>query len=192
VRGAEGMSGARSRAGVAAAAAGLLLTACAPPGGELQDRTAKGGEKAAQLVAPTPKDAKECRVRPPDVELRGTKVGFAQVENNNPFRIAETESLKSAAKQHGIDLLVTDAQSNTPKQVSELYAIAAVVVGGTLLTGGAGSMAGSLAGLLLFGVLQNMINLVGTLTSYVQQMVSGLFLIVVVTIQTYLARKRAG
>jgi ribose/xylose/arabinose/galactoside ABC-type transport system permease subunit len=74
----------------------------------------------------------------------------------------------------------------------ELYAIAAVVVGGTLLTGGAGSMAGSLAGLLLFGVLQNMINLVGTLTSYVQQMVSGLFLIVVVLIQTYLARKRAG
>ncbi len=77
-------------------------------------------------------------------------------------------------------------------QQFELYAIAAVVVGGTLLTGGAGSMAGSLAGLLLFGVLQNMINLVGTLTSYVQQMVSGLFLIVVVTIQTYLARKRAG
>jgi galactofuranose transport system permease protein len=52
-------------------------------------------------------------------------------------------------------------------------------------------MAGSLAGLLLFGVLQNMINLAGTVTSYVQQMVSGLFLIVVVTIQTYLARKRA-
>jgi len=76
-------------------------------------------------------------------------------------------------------------------QQYELYAIAAVVVGGTLLTGGAGSMAGSLAGLLLFGVLQNMINLAGTLTSYVQQMVSGLFLIVVVTIQTYLARKRA-
>jgi hypothetical protein len=30
------------------------------------------------------------------------------------------------------------------------------------------------------------------LAGYVQQMVSGLFLIVVVTIQTYLARKRAG
>jgi galactofuranose transport system permease protein len=77
-------------------------------------------------------------------------------------------------------------------QQYELYAIAAVVVGGTLLTGGAGSMAGSLAGLLLFGVLQNMINQIGTLTSYVQQMVSGLFLIVVVLVQTYLSRKRAG
>jgi ribose transport system permease protein len=74
----------------------------------------------------------------------------------------------------------------------ELNAIAAVVVGGTLLTGGAGSMAGSLAGLLLFGVLQNMINQIGTLTSYMQQMVSGLFLVVVVLVQTYLARKRAG
>jgi galactofuranose transport system permease protein len=75
-------------------------------------------------------------------------------------------------------------------QSFELYAIAAVVVGGTLLTGGAGSMAGSFAGLLLFGVLQNMINLIGTLTSYVQQMVSGLFLIVVVLVQSYLARRR--
>jgi ribose/xylose/arabinose/galactoside ABC-type transport system permease subunit len=84
-----------------------------------------------------------------------------------------------------------DAGQPLVGQQFELYAIAAVVVGGTLLTGGAGSMAGSLAGLLLFGVLQNMINQVGTLTSYVQQMVSGLFLIVVVTIQTYLARKRA-
>ena len=75
-------------------------------------------------------------------------------------------------------------------QSYELYAIAAVVIGGTLLTGGAGSMAGSLAGLLLFAVLQNLINFVGTLSSYVQQMVSGLFLIVVVVIQSYLARKR--
>jgi galactofuranose transport system substrate-binding protein len=115
----------RLRAAVAAAAAGLLLTACAPPGGELQDRTARGGEKAAQLVAPTPKDAKRCRVRPPDVTLRGAKIGFAQVENNNPFRIAETESLKAAAKQRNIDLLITDAQSNTPKQVSDMQDLVA-------------------------------------------------------------------
>ncbi len=72
----------------------------------------------------------------------------------------------------------------------ELDAIAAVVVGGTLLTGGYGTMSGSLVGVLLLGVLQNLINQVGTLSSYTQQMASGAFLIVVVTAQIYLTRKR--
>ncbi len=75
-------------------------------------------------------------------------------------------------------------------QAWELDAISAVVVGGTLLTGGAGSMGGSLAGVLLLGILQNLINQVGTLGSYTQQLVSGLFLIAVVVVQTYLTRKR--
>jgi galactofuranose transport system permease protein len=75
-------------------------------------------------------------------------------------------------------------------QAWELYAIAAVVLGGTLLTGGAGTMLGSLAGLLLFYTIQNVINQVGTLTSYTQQVVTGAFLIVVVAAQTYLTRKR--
>jgi galactofuranose transport system permease protein len=71
----------------------------------------------------------------------------------------------------------------------ELDAISAVVVGGTLLTGGAGSMSGSLAGVLLLSILQNLINQVGTLGSYAQQVVSGFFLIVVVVVQAYLSRK---
>ena len=75
-------------------------------------------------------------------------------------------------------------------QAWELYAIASVVLGGTLLTGGAGSMLGSLAGVLLFFTIQNVINQVGTLTSYTQQLVTGAFLIVVVAAQTYLTRKR--
>src|SRR5918994_5266322 len=73
--------------------------------------------------------------------------------------------------------------------VWELDAISAVVVGGTLLTGGAGTMSGSLAGVLLLSILQNLINQVGTLGSYAQQMVSGSFLIVVVLVQAYLTRK---
>jgi Branched-chain amino acid transport system / permease component len=63
----------------------------------------------------------------------------------------------------------------------ELEAIAAVVIGGTLLSGGAGSLTGTLAGVLLLGV---------TLSSYYQQVVSGAFLIVVVVVQTYLSRRR--
>jgi ribose transport system permease protein len=72
----------------------------------------------------------------------------------------------------------------------ELQAIAAVVIGGTLLTGGSGSMLGTLAGVLLLGVIDNLINQVGSLSSYVQLIVSGAVLLVVVATQTVLARQR--
>lgn len=70
----------------------------------------------------------------------------------------------------------------------ELDVIAAVVIGGTLLVGGAGSLYGTLAGVLLLGVIQNLINQVGSLNSSVQAVVSGAFLIVVVVLQTLLTR----
>ncbi|MEH0934597.1 ABC transporter permease [Micromonospora psammae] len=72
----------------------------------------------------------------------------------------------------------------------ELDAIAAVVIGGTLLTGGAGSVGGTFCGVLLLGVIQNVINQIGNLTSSVQSVVSGAFLAVVVVTQTYLSRAR--
>ncbi len=40
----------------------------------------------------------------------------------------------------------------------ELFSIAAVVVGGTLLTGGVGSVATTLAGVLLLGLIFNVLN----------------------------------
>jgi galactofuranose transport system permease protein len=72
----------------------------------------------------------------------------------------------------------------------ELDAISAVVIGGTLLTGGAGTVAGTIAGVLLLGVIQNMINQIGNVQSNWQQVISGAFLAVVVVAQTYLARLR--
>jgi len=72
----------------------------------------------------------------------------------------------------------------------ELDAIAAVVIGGTLLVGGAGSVLGTAAGVLLLGVIQNLINQVGSLNSSIQAVVSGAFLIVVVVLQTLLSRTR--
>jgi ribose transport system permease protein len=74
----------------------------------------------------------------------------------------------------------------------ELEAIAAVVIGGTLLSGGIGSLSGTLAGALLLKVIQNLINQVGTLSSYYQQVVSGVFLLLVVLIQTGLSRRGSG
>jgi ribose/xylose/arabinose/galactoside ABC-type transport system permease subunit len=72
----------------------------------------------------------------------------------------------------------------------ELDAIAAVVIGGTLLTGGAGTIAGTVAGVLLLGVIQNLINQVGNLNSNWQQVISGAFLALVVVAQTYLVKLR--
>jgi ribose transport system permease protein len=72
----------------------------------------------------------------------------------------------------------------------ELDAIAAVVIGGTLLTGGAGTVAGTIAGVLLLGVIQNMINQVGNVQSSYQQVISGAFLAIVVVAQAYLTKFR--
>ncbi|MEU6343137.1 ABC transporter permease [Streptomyces sp. NPDC046977] len=70
----------------------------------------------------------------------------------------------------------------------ELDAIAAVVIGGTLLIGGSGSVSGTLWGVLMLAVIQNLINQIGSLNSSYQSVVSGGFLIVVVVAQRYLAR----
>jgi ribose transport system permease protein len=71
----------------------------------------------------------------------------------------------------------------------ELKAIAAVVIGGTLLTGGFGGLTGTLAGVFLLGVIENLINQIGTLSSFYQLVVSGTFLIFVVSAQSLFARR---
>jgi ribose transport system permease protein len=73
---------------------------------------------------------------------------------------------------------------------TELDAISVVVIGGTLLTGGAGTVLGTVIGVLLRNVIQNVINQIGTLDSNFQSVVSGAFLLVVVIIQRSLARTR--
>lgn len=73
----------------------------------------------------------------------------------------------------------------------ELTAIAAVVIGGTLLTGGSGSVAGTAAGVLLLAVIQNLIGVhLSKYGSSASDFANGLFLIVVVLVQTTLARVR--
>ena len=69
----------------------------------------------------------------------------------------------------------------------ELFSIAAVVVGGTLLTGGVGSVATTLAGVLLLGLIFNVLNFENgmgwiSLSAYWQSVVRGAFLMVVVMV----------
>ena len=70
---------------------------------------------------------------------------------------------------------------------TELDAIAAVVIGGTLLTGGAGTVLGTAVGVLLRNVISNIINQVGGLDSNIQSVISGAFLLVVVVLQQVLS-----
>jgi ABC-type sugar transport system substrate-binding protein len=56
-------------------------------------------------------------------------VGFSQMESDNPWRIAETQSLRDEAQKRGIPLVVTDAQGQTAKQVSDVEDLIARRVG---------------------------------------------------------------
>lgn len=71
----------------------------------------------------------------------------------------------------------------------ELDAIAAVVVGGTVLTGGQGGAGLTLTGVLLLGVILNLLNLEGTLSPWWQWVIRGGFLLFVVVVQARMQRK---
>jgi galactofuranose transport system permease protein len=70
----------------------------------------------------------------------------------------------------------------------ELDAIAAVVLGGTLLTGGVGLVAGTLFGGLIQGVIQTLIMFDGTLTSWWTKIVIGVLLFVFIVAQRSILR----
>ncbi len=70
----------------------------------------------------------------------------------------------------------------------ELDAIAAVVIGGTLLTGGYGYMFGTLMGVLIMGVVQTYISFDGTLSSWWTKIVIGLLLFCFIALQQLLVR----
>jgi ribose/xylose/arabinose/galactoside ABC-type transport system permease subunit len=63
----------------------------------------------------------------------------------------------------------------------ELQAIAAVVVGGTSLMGGRGSIVGTFFGALLIGILNNVMNLIG-IESYTQEIVLGVVIVIAVVL----------
>jgi ribose transport system substrate-binding protein len=48
------------------------------------------------------------------------RVGFAQTENDGPWRIAETKSMQDEAAKRGYELIATDARGDTANQVSNL------------------------------------------------------------------------
>ncbi|MBI1278465.1 MAG: sugar ABC transporter permease YjfF [Anaerolineaceae bacterium] len=69
----------------------------------------------------------------------------------------------------------------------ELDAIAAVVIGGTLLTGGVGYVAGTFIGILINGTIQTYITFDGTLNSWWTRILIGFLLFVFIALQKFLS-----
>jgi galactofuranose transport system permease protein len=65
----------------------------------------------------------------------------------------------------------------------ELDTIAAVVIGGTLLTGGQGSVIGTFLGVLIQGLIQTYINFDGTLSSWWTKIATGVLLFAFIALQ---------
>ncbi|MFC5729474.1 MULTISPECIES: galactofuranose ABC transporter, permease protein YjfF [Nocardioides] len=72
----------------------------------------------------------------------------------------------------------------------ELDAIAAVVIGGTLLTGGRGYVLGSLVGVLVLGTIQTFISFDGGLSSWWTRIAIGVLLLVFVVVQRVMTRRQ--
>ncbi|MCZ2401137.1 MAG: sugar ABC transporter permease YjfF [Phycisphaerae bacterium] len=88
-------------------------------------------------------------------------------------------------------------QSGNPAACTgfELDAIAAVVIGGTLLSGGAGYVAGTAMGVLILGLIQTLITFHGGLSSWWTRIFVGLLVLAFVLLQSLvaaLARRLAG
>ena len=73
----------------------------------------------------------------------------------------------------------------------ELDAIAAVVIGGTLLTGGSGFVLGSLLGVLVLGTIQTFISFDGNLSSWWTKISIGILVLVFVVMQRAISRRQA-
>lgn len=72
----------------------------------------------------------------------------------------------------------------------ELDAIAAVVIGGTLLTGGVGHVVGTLIGVLIFGIIQTAITFQGTLSSWWTKIAVGALLLLFILMQKVIRMRR--
>jgi galactofuranose transport system permease protein len=70
----------------------------------------------------------------------------------------------------------------------ELDTIAAVVIGGTLLSGGQGSVIGTFIGVLIQGLIQTYINFDGTLSSWWTKIATGILLFAFIALQQGMVR----
>lgn len=74
----------------------------------------------------------------------------------------------------------------------ELDVIASVVMGGTMLSGGAGYVLGTFFGVMVLGVTQALIQFIGSLSSWWTKIVIGALTLIFIGVQTVLANRKSG
>lgn len=84
----------------------------------------------------------------------------------------------------------TTTGSSTHGMMYELDAIAAVVIGGTLLSGGRGTIVGTVFGVVIFATLSN-IFILNNLSSSAQAVTKGLIIVIAVLLQQHIADRGA-
>ena len=105
------------------AVAALLVTACTS---RESQQTASSGGPAASAAAQQSSGPGCSRAKTgyPQIALEGATVGFSQSEKEaNPFRTAETASIRDEAAKRKVNLLVTNAQSDLNKQISDIKSL---------------------------------------------------------------------
>lgn len=120
------------RASVRTLLATGLVTGLALTAGCAKSEDSSGNDKASaqqedpgQVVAsPSGGSGPSCTIDSyggAKVDLKSATVGFSQSEKEaNPFRIAETASIKAEAQKRGVKLLTSNAQSQFSKQISDV------------------------------------------------------------------------
>jgi galactofuranose transport system substrate-binding protein len=84
------------------------LTSAADPGNSQAPSGVPNADKAPKLT-----------------KTSGLKVAFSQNASNNPWRLAETASMKDEAAKQGIQLTVTDANNQQAKQIADIKGLIA-------------------------------------------------------------------
>ncbi|MBA2756302.1 MAG: LacI family transcriptional regulator, partial [Chloroflexi bacterium] len=110
-----------SKAALVVASLALGVAACASPAGS--SPAGSGGAQVVQTAAAgaTCTNDKYNTAGVPKLDLKNATVGFAQSEKEaNPFRIAETQSIKDEATKLGIKLITTNAESDLNKEISDI------------------------------------------------------------------------
>jgi galactofuranose transport system substrate-binding protein len=106
-----------------AIAIALVAVGCTNPGGQTASGPASSG---GQQVVQTAVAGDTCTYQKYNggvekIDLKAVTIGFAQSEKEaNPFRIAETQSIKDEAAKIGIKLITTNAESDLSKEISDI------------------------------------------------------------------------
>jgi ribose transport system substrate-binding protein len=106
--GCGGSSNSNSASPASASGAACPLASGADPGNSEAPAGVPTADKAPKLT-----------------KTSGLKVAFSQNASNNPWRLAETASMKDEAAKQGIQLTVTDANNDQSKQVSDIKGLIA-------------------------------------------------------------------